>query len=220
MDEVPVGIIMVKDRREKRCPFRLRLRMLLSVASLFLSKEGRMVTRFFSGVEEIDQQLLQDTQTEYQGEIAFFAVNSRYRGIGLGKKLFDAARDYMRNRRISNFFLFTDTTCNYPFYERRGMERRGGARPHLCGKEKIRDPDHVYLRFLHRMLRQFLSFSPSRVIKCLSRLNDKEVSFTKSRQRILFLTAAGLLIVGGGWFLYSTGFFQAASSQESPAGLH
>ena len=65
------------------------------------------------------------------------------------------------------------------------------------------------------MLRQFLSFSPSRVIKCLSRLNDKEVSFTKSRQRILFLTAAGLLIVGGGWFLYSTGFFQAASSQES-----
>lgn len=65
------------------------------------------------------------------------------------------------------------------------------------------------------MLRQFLSFSPSRVIKCLSRLNDKEVSFTKSRQRILFLTAAGLLIVGGGWLLYSTGFFQAASSQES-----
>ena len=125
VDEVPVGIIMVKDRREKRCPFRLRLRMLLSVASLFLSKEGRMVTRFFSGVEEIDRQLLQDTQTEYQGEIAFFAVNSRYRGIGLGKKLFDAARDYMRNRRISNFFLFTDTTCNYPFYERRGMERRG-----------------------------------------------------------------------------------------------
>ena len=40
VDEVPVGIIMVKDRREKRCPFRLRLRMLLSVASLFLSKEG------------------------------------------------------------------------------------------------------------------------------------------------------------------------------------
>ena len=125
VDEVPVGIIMVKDRREKRCPFRLRLRMLLSVASLFLSKEGRMVTRFFSGVEEIDQQLLQDTQTEYQGEIAFFAVNSRYRGIGLGKKLFDAARDYMRTQRIRNFFLFTDTTCNYPFYERRGMERRG-----------------------------------------------------------------------------------------------
>ena len=136
VDEVPVGIIMVKDRREKRCPFRLRLRMLLSVASLFLSKEGRMVTRFFSGVEEIDRQLLQDTQTEYQGEIAFFAVNSRYRGIGLGKKLFDAARDYMRNRRISNFFLFTDTTCNYPFYERRGMERRGERVHTFAAKRK------------------------------------------------------------------------------------
>ena len=95
-----------------------------------------MVQSLAALCREKDRQLLQDTQTEYQGEIAFFAVNSRYRGIGLGKKLFDAARDYMRNRRISNFFLFTDTTCNYPFYERRGMERRGERVPTFAATGK------------------------------------------------------------------------------------
>lgn len=84
-----------------------------------------MITKIFSSVEEIDQQLLQDTQIEYQGELAFFTVNSKYRGIGLGNKLFEAAQDYMRDRQISSFFLFTDTTCNYPFYEHRGMKQRG-----------------------------------------------------------------------------------------------
>ena len=37
VDEVPMGIIMVKDRREKRCPFRISQLMLLSVATLILS---------------------------------------------------------------------------------------------------------------------------------------------------------------------------------------
>lgn len=37
----------------------------------------------------------------------------------------------------------------------------------------------------------------------------------KNRQKILILTAALLLLVGGGWFLYATGFFQAACSLET-----
>lgn len=125
VDEVPVGIIMVKDRRNHKCPLRFRLNLFGSVASLFFSKEGRMVTKIFSSVEKIDAQLLKDSPIDYQGEVAFFAVNAKYRGMGLGNKLFEAAQDYMKGQQISSFFLFTDTTCNYPFYEHRGMKRRG-----------------------------------------------------------------------------------------------
>ena len=130
-----MGIIMVKDRREKRCPLRLRLRMLLSVASLFLSKEGRMVTKIFSSVEEIDQRLLQDTQTEYQGRSRSLQSIPDTGASAWGGSCLRPRRDYMRDRRISNFFLFTDTTCNYPFYERRGMERRGSASTPLRQRE-------------------------------------------------------------------------------------
>lgn len=129
VDEKPVGIIMVKDRREKKCPLRFRLNLFGSVVSLFFSKEGRMITKIFSSVEKIDAQLLKDSPVDYQGEVAFFAVNSKYRGIGLGNKLFEAAQNYMKGQQISSFFLFTDTTCNYPFYEHRGMKRRG-EHPH------------------------------------------------------------------------------------------
>ena len=125
VDEKPVGIIMVKNRRDHKCPLRFRLNLIGSVVSLFFSKEGRMITKIFSSVEKIDEQLLKDSPIDYQGEVAFFAVNSKYRGIGLGKKWFEAAQDYMKGQQINNFFLFTDTTCNYPFYEHRGMKRRG-----------------------------------------------------------------------------------------------
>ena len=80
--------------------------------------------RLFSGANRIDQELFKDTKMDYQGEVAFFAVNSKYRGIGLGKKLFQAVKDYMRSQKIQNFFLYTDTSCNYPFYEHQGMKRR------------------------------------------------------------------------------------------------
>lgn len=36
----------------------------------------------------------------------------------------------------------------------------------------------------------------------------------KNRQKLLVLTATLLLLAGGGWFLYSTGFFQAAVSLD------
>lgn len=36
----------------------------------------------------------------------------------------------------------------------------------------------------------------------------------KNRQKLLILAVTLLLLAGGGWFLYSTGFFQAASSLE------
>ncbi len=36
----------------------------------------------------------------------------------------------------------------------------------------------------------------------------------KNRQKILVLTAAVLLLAAGGWFLYASGFFQAAGSLE------
>ncbi|MFR4988087.1 GNAT family N-acetyltransferase [Anaerotruncus colihominis] len=137
VDEIPVGIIMVKNRREHKCPLSLRLNLIGSVMSLLFSKEGRMVTKIFTKVEEIDRQLLKDSRMDYQGEVAFFAVNSKYRGMGLGRKLFEAAQDYMKDRQIGRFFLFTDTTCNYPFYEHRGMKRRGEHTHTFEAKEQL-----------------------------------------------------------------------------------
>ncbi|MEI3361403.1 MAG: hypothetical protein V8R75_01865 [Oscillospiraceae bacterium] len=34
------------------------------------------------------------------------------------------AVEYLRSQNIREFYLFTDTSCHYPFYEHLGMTRR------------------------------------------------------------------------------------------------
>lgn len=123
VDDKPAGIIMAKNIASHRCPFGLRLDLLLSTISLLSTREGRAVFHSFSEVERIDRELLSQCQP-YDGELAFFAVNKDCRGIGIGKMLFQKAVEYMNTQKISAFYLFTDTSCNYGFYEHQGMKRQ------------------------------------------------------------------------------------------------
>ena len=82
-----------------------------------ISKEGRSVSKIFGCVDGIDKELLTRCPTDYQGELAFFAISQKCRGKGIGKALFQKVVEYMRSQKIQKFYLFTDTSCNYGFYE-------------------------------------------------------------------------------------------------------
>lgn len=117
------GVIMAKDIRSHRCPFAFRFRQVLSVISLFLSREGRQTARIFQSVSSIDKALSERSRKDYGGEVAFFAVASEYRGMHIGTLLFEQMLSYMKREDIRRFFLYTDTSCNYGFYESHGMRR-------------------------------------------------------------------------------------------------
>lgn len=119
-DEV-IGIILVKDIANHKCPLSCRLKQIQSIVSLFLSKEGRNVSKIFENVSGIDKQLLSQTHKSYPAELALFAVSSSCRGKGIGKKLFQSALEYLQKQQLDEFYLFTDTSCNYGFYEHQGM---------------------------------------------------------------------------------------------------
>lgn len=118
------GVIMGKNIRRHKCPVKIRVRQIIAVARLLLDREGRRVSSIFSAVNEIDRNLLEESGKDYQGEVAFFAISSRFRGRGLGKRMFHALTAYFEAEGIDEFFLYTDTTCNYPFYEHQKMRRR------------------------------------------------------------------------------------------------
>jgi len=59
---------------------------------------------------------------EYDGTITFLAVSPEAQGLKLGKKLWDAATEYFRTHNVKSMYLFSDTTCNYGFYEYLGMK--------------------------------------------------------------------------------------------------
>lgn len=120
----PVGIIMGKNIEKHKCPFPLRMKWLKSILSLYISKEGREISKIFLGIQGIDKELLSACKENCKGELAFFAINEKCRGKGLGKKLFQTVVDYMKSQEISSFYLFTDTSCNYPFYEHMGLTKQ------------------------------------------------------------------------------------------------
>ena len=128
MDGVPIGVIMGKDIRNHKCPLSMRLAWLRSVLGLLITREGREISKIFDCVQGIDKELILRCKKEYQGELAFFAISEKCRGKGLGRKLFQTVVDYMNAQKISEFYLFTDTSCNYLFYEHLGMKR--------CGEKK------------------------------------------------------------------------------------
>lgn len=128
LGERSVGVIMAKDSKSHRCPLGYRLRQVWQIFRLMITKEGRQVSSIFRSVNDIDQILLQERKKAYQGELAFFAIGEECRGKGNGAKLFAEVRDYMRQQGVENYYLYTDTSCNFGFYEHMGMQR--------CGEKK------------------------------------------------------------------------------------
>lgn len=119
-----VGIILVNNIAKHKCKFSHRLLQIKSILSLYISKEGRNVSKIFGNVNGIDKQLLKENNKIYPAELALFAVSSSCRGKGIGKRLFQSALNYMKQEKLKEFYLFTDTSCNYGFYEHQGMKRR------------------------------------------------------------------------------------------------
>lgn len=124
LDGTIAGVILAKNIQKHTCSFSDRLLQITSILSLYVSKEGRTVSKIFSNVSGIDQELLMENHKTYPAELALFAVSSSCRGKGIGKMLFQSALDYMRQENLKEFYLFTDTSCNYGFYEHQGMKRQ------------------------------------------------------------------------------------------------
>lgn len=123
IDGKPSGIILVNHKKKHKCPTMNRIRQIQALLPLYLSREGRRVFKIFGNVNGIDKELLAECKKEYPAELALFAVDSSCRGLGVGKQLFHAALDYMKQEHLDSFYLFTDTSCNYGFYEHQNMRR-------------------------------------------------------------------------------------------------
>ena len=123
LDEKPIGVIMCANKHIHKTPLWIKVLQIKASISLFLSKEGRTIGKIFGSIDGVDKELLRTQSKTYAGELVFFAVSEDSRGTGIGKALFKKALDYMQTQQIDDFYLYTDSSCNYEFYERQGMTR-------------------------------------------------------------------------------------------------
>jgi ribosomal protein S18 acetylase RimI-like enzyme len=94
----------------------------------FWTGTGRLLNGYRSLYERSNEKLLNGTGKDYQGELVFFAVSPEARGMGVGGRLFGDFLSYMKQCKIDTFYVFTDTTCDYSFYDRNGFKRMGEVR--------------------------------------------------------------------------------------------
>lgn len=121
----PVGLILGRGKKPGIKTLHHRLAQLPWILALLLSREGRSIARMFGGFSDIDSNLLIDSGKQFDGELTLFVIRSDQRGAGIGNKLFGNFMNYLKSQCVKNFYLFTDTTCNYGFYEHKGLSRIG-----------------------------------------------------------------------------------------------
>lgn len=91
---------------------------------LFFSKEGRTILKVYKTTVSTNRKLFNQVKHHsFDGEVALFAVSDEVQGMGIGSYLFDSFLNYLKQNEANRFFLFTDTSCNYGFYEHKKLER-------------------------------------------------------------------------------------------------
>lgn len=126
LDGEIVGFILasIAAHTSKASELRHTARMARSALTLLADEAGRRGLDEFMRIARVDNQLLRDAGP-FDAEVVLFVLAPAARGHGLGKRMFGAVMEYFAANGIDEYFLYTDTTCDYTFYEHRGLERRG-----------------------------------------------------------------------------------------------
>ncbi len=120
---IPLGIVVVQDKRKLRLHLAQSASILKDVPWLFFDKGIPKLFCMQKATAEANAKMYKAAGKCYEAELVFFVLDEKSRGLGVGKALFRRALHFMRRRGIQNFFLYTDTLCNYGFYDAQGMRR-------------------------------------------------------------------------------------------------
>lgn len=87
--------------------------------------ELKGVQLVINGMNDTYQELLRKKGGTYDGTLDFFVVSEKARGLGVGKKLWLELAAYFREKGTKSIYVYTDTDCNFGFYEYQGFEFAG-----------------------------------------------------------------------------------------------
>jgi Acetyltransferases len=119
-----IGLVVCTDRRKNpRARFLYLLRMFLAYFPLTLKREGRLAAKEIRAIQDEDKKLRGKLPHPFDAEISLFIVSKKYRGLGIGKMLFQEALGFFYDMNIMSYCAFTDTDCNFGFYDAQGLKK-------------------------------------------------------------------------------------------------
>lgn len=125
-DNKVIGLIL-GDAKNDKTHLR-KFHNFTSIASTMLKllvskKENKKVLKEFSKIHDTYNEIIEGKKHNFQGCIQLFIVSKESRGLGVGKVLISQTFDYMKDFNVESLYLYTDTRCNYGFYDSQNFKR-------------------------------------------------------------------------------------------------
>lgn len=121
-----VGLILGNLNKEKPT-YRMLIEdsTALSLALMKASETDREnISEFLSKTLQTNEELIKDRIGDYQGSLELFVVSEKARGLKIGKRLWHELQSYFENHHTQAIYLYTDTTCNFRYYDHNGFIRQ------------------------------------------------------------------------------------------------
>lgn len=95
-----------------------------AILKLFVAKgEHKQALKEFSRISTTYKELIDGKEDQFDGCLQLFIVAKEARGLGVGKALLQRLLTYMSQMNVKSFYLYTDTRCNYGFYDHQQFKR-------------------------------------------------------------------------------------------------
>ncbi|MDU4911698.1 GNAT family N-acetyltransferase [Clostridium baratii] len=91
--------------------------------SIMEVKENKTVINELLQIKDTYNEIIKGRKNDFQGCIQLFIVSKESRGLGIGKTLISHLFNYMRSMDVQSIYLYTDTRCNYGFYDNQNFKR-------------------------------------------------------------------------------------------------
>lgn len=93
------------------------------IKSIMTDKENIIALKEFSKIKDTYKEIIKGREDYFQGCIQLFIVSKESRGLGIGKTLINHLFNYMKDMDVKSLYLYTDTRCNYGFYDSQKFNR-------------------------------------------------------------------------------------------------
>ena len=77
----------------------------------------------YKGITKIYKELMKKANKDFDGILTLFVVSEKFQGFGIGKKLLNYFFENQKFYNSKNIYLYTDSKCNYKFYDKQGFEK-------------------------------------------------------------------------------------------------
>ncbi|EPL8092492.1 GNAT family N-acetyltransferase [Morganella morganii] len=91
----------------------------------------------------INGNLLASCDGNFDASLNLFMIDARFRGQGIGNRLWQLAMGYLREKQSARYFLWTDSDSDFGFYEHKGLQRIA-AQAYDWGGHDVTETYYVY----------------------------------------------------------------------------